>query len=122
MRATTAFNLDPLLIIGGCPVIGGATCHLRKMNDDLRPVSLDQLCRNSWFQKVILLVLGDHQVDVKKVPVLYDMSAEETRCAGDQGPGGHCGASRSRSDMALTGSGHSTPMVGSRHNSERALA
>jgi hypothetical protein len=90
------------------------------VHDDGWPHPLDEGCRHAGCQQVVAPVvdhLGAHPVDA---PVAQDVLPDQPARAGDQGDGGHDGASLSRFEMTETGSGHSMFTVGSLQRRLRA--
>ena len=92
------------------------------MDHDRRPGALHECGGNAGSKQIAAPVvdsLGDQAVDV---PLLEDVPADQSTGAGDQGDGGHSGASRSRAEIAVTGSGQPIPTVGSSKRRLRALS
>ena len=77
--------------------------------------------RSSGFAIVNTKMARDNFEVVDVLPSQNVLHNEPSR-SGDQYSGNHAGASRSRSEILVTGSGQLIRRVGSRHRRERALS
>ena len=112
----------PALVVACVPVAGRPARRPREVDDDRGSLALDERRRGAGPQQIVERMVDGLRGEPVDVPLREDVPADQPARTGDQGDGGHGGASRSRCEITLTGSGQAMFTVGSSQRRLRALA